>query len=69
MVTAVTVTIYVLSIAGGRIKARREVITKETGRKTVSIHRFPVPKQLFAYTQTTVRLYPISSALKTRVYY
>jgi len=42
---------------------------KETGRKTVSLHRFPVPKQLFAYTQTTVRLYPISSALKTRVYY
>jgi len=57
MVTAVTVTIYVLSIAGERIKVRREVVTKKQGeRPYLSIvclypnNCLPIRKRPCAYT-------------------
>jgi len=57
MVTAVTVTIYVLSIAGGRIKAHREEVTRKQGeRPYLSIvflypnNCLPKRKRLCAYT-------------------
>ena len=56
MVTVVTVTILVL----GREEHWRLLRGRvgERGSKSLPFHRSPIPKRLFAYTQTAVRLYP-----------
>ena len=60
MVTAVTVTVL-LGFTGVDNKACRGKTERNRERKA-SFHRMPIPKQLCAYTQTIVRLYPISNA-------
>ena len=37
----------------------RECAAREKGNEVVVSHRLSLPKRLFAYTQTIVRLYPI----------
>ncbi len=71
MVTVVTVTIFLrrLGLAGGNISSRSVQYSFSqgkslgiAGRETASCKCLPIPKQLCAYTQTAVRLYPISIA-------
>ena len=58
-----------LGLAGGNISSRSVQYSFSqgkslgiAGRETASCKCLPIPKQLCAYTQTAVRLYPISIA-------
>jgi hypothetical protein len=55
MVTVVTVTERIYGYSCNRVTVT--VCHRVTGSKTAPYYRLPIPKRLFAYTQTVVRLY------------